>query len=50
MRKTEEGEGSIRLRKTRAEEGEIRDKKKAENGAWRGGEGIVRIEGEEEEG
>jgi hypothetical protein len=28
MKKAEEGEGSIRLRKTKAEEGEIRDKKR----------------------
>ncbi len=35
MKKAEEGEGSMRLRKTRAEEGEIRDKK-AEIGACGG--------------
>jgi hypothetical protein len=39
----------MRLRKTKAEEGENRVKK-AENGACRGGEGIVRMEGEEGEG
>ncbi len=44
------GRGRRNQRNRKTEEGEIRDNKKAENGACRGREGAVRMEGGEEEG